>query len=157
MIRTGIITVSDRSFREEREDLSGPLIKRMISGVGKVVEYRIIPDQKSVISEMIEKMVDKLKIDLVLTTGGTGLSPQDVTPEATREVIEKDIPGFTEIMRVKGFDKTPYAILSRSVAGIRKRSLIINLPGSPRAVEENLKLILPAIPHALEIVRGEDH
>jgi len=155
MIRIGIITVSDRSFKGEREDLSGPLIEKMVGGVGKVVDYRIVPDERSIISRAIKEMVDELRIDLVLTTGGTGLSPRDVTPEATRDVIEREIPGFGEIMRIKGFEKTPYALISRAIAGSRKKSLIINLPGSPKAVKEGLELILPTIPHTLEIIRDE--
>lgn len=155
MIKIGIITVSDRSFRGEREDLSGPLIKKMINDLGKVIDYEIVPDEKSIISQTIKKMVDELMVDLVLTTGGTGLSSRDVTPEATREVIEKEIPGFGEIMRIKGFEKTPYALLSRAIAGKRKKSLIINLPGSPKAVKENLELILPVTPHALDIIKGK--
>ena len=155
MIKIGIITVSDRSFRGEREDLSGPLIKKMINDSGKVIDYEIVPDEKSIISQTIKKMVDELMVDLVLTTGGTGLSSRDVTPEATREVIEKEIPGFGEIMRIKGFKKTPYALLSRAIAGRRKKSLIINLPGSPKAVKENLELILPITLHALDIIKGK--
>lgn len=120
MIKIGIITVSDRSFKKEREDLSGPLIEKMVKSSGKVIEYRIVPDEKSLISQAIKKMVDDVKIDLVLTTGGTGLSPRDVTPEATRDVIEKEIPGFGEIMRTEGFRSTYHAILSRAIAGVRK-------------------------------------
>lgn len=154
MIRVGIITVSDRSFRREREDVSGPLIKKMVSSLGEVVDYRIVPDDRLLISQAIRKVVDELKVDLVLTTGGTGLSPRDVTPEATRDVIERELPGFGEIIRVGGFKKTPYAILSRAIAGVRRKSLIVNLPGSPKAVKESLEIILPTIPHALKIIKG---
>jgi len=154
MIKIGIITVSDRSFKKEREDLSGLLIHKMVKKLGQVIDYRIVPDEKTVISQNIKDMIDKLKVDLVLTTGGTGLSPRDVTPEATAEVIEKILPGFGEIMRLKGFEKTPHALLSRAIAGVRGKSLVINLPGSPKAVEESLELILPAIPHALEVIKG---
>lgn len=153
-IKIGIITISDRSFKKERKDLSGLLIKKMVDKLGQVIDYRIVPDEKFTISESIKDLVDRLKADLVLTTGGTGLSPRDVTPEATEEVIEKTLPGFGEIMRVKGFEKTPHALLSRAVAGVRGKSLVINLPGSPRAVEESLELVLPAIPHALQIIKG---
>ena len=154
MIKIGIITVSDRSFKKEREDLSGLLIHKMVKKLGQVIDYRIVPDERTVISQNIKDMIDKLKVDLVLTTGGTGLSPRDVTPEATAEVIEKILPGFGEIMRLKGFEKTPHALLSRAIAGVRGKSLVINLPGSPKAVEESLELILPAIPHALEVIKG---
>ncbi len=157
MIKIGIITVSDRSFKKEREDLSGPLIEKMIKNLGKVVDYRIVPDVRALISQVIIEMVDEAKIDLVLTTGGTGLSPRDVTPEATRDVIEKEVPGFGEIMRIEGFRSTPHAILSRGIAGARKKSLIVNLPGSPKAVKESLELIFPALLHALEMIEGKDH
>ncbi len=157
MIKIGIITVSDRSFKKEREDVSGPLIEKMVKSLGKVVEYRIVPDERALISQAIVEMVDEVKIDLVLTTGGTGLSPRDVTPEATRDVIEKEIPGFGEIMRTEGFRSAPHAILSRGIAGARKKSLIVTLPGSPKAVKESLELILPALPHALEMIEGKDH
>jgi len=154
MMKIGIITVSDRSFKKQREDLSGPLIKKMVSNLGEVVDYRIVPDDRLIISRTIRELIDEIKVDLVLTTGGTGLSSRDVTPEATEDVIEKTLPGFGEIIRVKGFEKTPHALLSRAIAGVRKKSLVINLPGSPKAVRESLELILPAIPHALEIIKG---
>lgn len=153
-MKIGIITVSDRSFKKQREDLSGPLIKKMVSNLGEVVDYRIVPDDRLIISRTIRELIDEIKVDLVLTTGGTGLSSRDVTPEATEDVIEKTLPGFGEIIRVKGFEKTPHALLSRAIAGVRKKSLVINLPGSPKAVRESLELILPAIPHALEIIKG---
>lgn len=153
-ISIGIITVSDRCSRGEREDESGPVIKEAVKSLGKVVEYRIIPDERGLISQTIKEMVDCLKIDLVLITGGTGLSPRDNTPEATRDVIEKEVPGFGELMREESFKITPHAILSRATAGTRKESLIINLPGSPKAVRECLELILPALPHAIDILKG---
>ena len=157
MIKIGIITVSDRSFFKKREDLSGPLIRKMIKNLGEVIDYRIVPDERALISQAIRKMVDEVKVDLVLTTGGTGPSPRDVTPEATRDVIEKEILGFGEIMRMEGFMKTPHAILSRCIAGVRKKSLIVNLPGSPKAVKESLEVIIPVFPHALEVIRGKNH
>ncbi len=157
MIKIGIITVSDRSFKKEREDLSGPLIKNMIKNLGKVIDYRIVPDERALISQAIIEMIDNAKMDLVLTTGGTGLSPRDVTPEATGDVTEREVPGFGEIMRTEGFKRTSHAILSRATSGIRKKSLIVNLPGSPKAVKESLELILPALLHALEIIKGKNH
>ena len=156
MMKIGIITVSDRSFKKEREDLSGPLIRKMTKNLGEVIDSKIVPDERALISQAIREMVDDAKADLVLTTGGTGPSPRDVTPEATRDVIEREIPGFGEIMRTEGFKKTPHAILSRAIAGIRKKSLIVNLPGSPKAVKESLEVIIPALPHALEIIRGKN-
>ena len=157
MIKIGIVTVSDRCSDGKREDKSGPLIRQMIKGLGKVVKYEIIPDEKASISQAIKELVDEFKADLVLTTGGTGLSPRDVTPEATGEVVEKEIPGFAELMRQKSFQITPMAILSRAIAGIRGKSLIINLPGSPKAVNECLEIILPLVPHALEMIEGKGH
>ncbi len=157
MIKIGIITVSDRSFKKEREDLSGPLIGKMVKDLGEIIDRRIVPDEKSLISQAMKRMIDNARVELVLTTGGTGLSPRDVTPEATRDVIEKEVPGFGEIMRTEGFRSTPHALLSRAIAGVRKKSLIVNLPGSPKAVKESLELILPALLHALEMIKGKDH
>ena len=122
-----------------------------------MIEYEVVPDEKASISQAIKEAADELKADIVLTTGGTGLSFRDVTPEATREVVEKEIPGFAELMRQKSFEITPTAILSRAIAGIRGKSLVINLPGSPKAVKECLDIILPLLPHALDMVKGKGH
>lgn len=157
MMKIGIITVSDSCSEGKKEDTSGPLIRQMVESLGEVIKYEIIPDEKDSISQAIKEAVDRLKADFVLTTGGTGLSLRDVTPEATREVVEKEIPGFAELMRQKSFQITPMAILSRAIAGIRGKSLIINLPGSPQAVRECLEIILPLIPHALDMVKGKGH
>ena len=155
MPEVGIITVSDRSSQGTREDLSGPEIKiwaeQMKLDVPREV---IIPDDKDKIIDVLVEMSDA-NIGLVLTTGGTGFAPRDNTPEATRAVIEKEAPGFAEAMRSRSLEITPHAMLSRAVAGIRKKSLIINLPGSPKAVRENLGFIEKAIPHALELLQGE--
>lgn len=156
MIKVGILTISDKGSKGEREDTSGKVITEIISRLNaQVIEYKIIPDEKEVIIDNLKSLVDELGCSLVLTTGGTGLSPHDVTPEATKEVIEKEIPGFGEIMRMIGFKTTPHALLSRAIAGMRKQSLIINLPGSPKGVRECLELILPAIPHAIEVLGGK--
>ena len=157
MMKIVIITVSDSCSEGKREDTSGPLIKQIIENMGKVTEYEIVPDEKASIRAAIKEAVDELKADLVLTTGGTGLSSRDVTPEATREVVEKEIPGFAELMRQKSFEIAPMAILSRAIAGIRGKSLIINLPGSPKAVKECLDIILPLVPHALDMIKGKGH
>lgn len=157
MMKIVIITVSDSCSEGKREDTSGPLIKQIIEGMGKVIEYEIVADEKASISQAIKEAADELKADLVLTTGGTGLSFRDVTPEATREVVEKKIPGFAELMRQKSFEITPTAILSRAIAGIRGKSLVINLPGSPKAVKECLDIILPLVPHALDMIKGKGH
>jgi len=156
MIKIGILTVSDKGSRGEREDLSGKTIKDIIVRIEGTVEYyKIIPDEKEIIKEELIKTVDKLHLDLILTTGGTGLAKRDVTPDATLEVIEKEVSGISEIIRNESFKKTNRAILSRAVAGIRKESLIINLPGSPKGVRESLEIILESLPHGIEILKGE--
>jgi molybdenum cofactor synthesis domain-containing protein len=120
-----------------------------------VIHYEVIPDERDVIKEALVRCTDSLHSDLILTTGGTGLSPRDVTPDATLEVIDKEVPGFSEAMRAEGLKKTPHAMISRAVCGTRKQTLIVNLPGSPKAVRECLKVILPAIPHALSKLKGD--
>lgn len=156
MIRVGIITASDKGSRGEREDLSGKVIEEMMKEInGVVVAYDIIPDELEVIrNHMFNYIFDK-KVDLILTTGGTGFSKRDVTPEATLEVVERVVPGIPEAMRAESMQITPKAMLSRAVAGIREQTLIVNLPGSPKAVRECLGVILPALPHGIEILKGE--
>lgn len=154
-MKIGIITVSDRSSRGEREDLSGPEIKKWCDKMGYTVsEELIIPDEIEIIRNSLIKLSDK-SYDLILTTGGTGFAPRDVTPEATRAVIEREAPGFAEVMRMRSLQITPHAMLSRAVSGIRKKTLIINLPGSPKGARENLEFIESAIPHALKLLRNE--
>jgi molybdopterin adenylyltransferase len=156
MYKVAILTISDRGSRGEREDSSGPLIREMLKDLpAEVVHYEIIPDEKKKIIKALKKNADELKADLILTTGGTGLSPRDVTPDATREVIEKEVPGFSEAMRAESLKKTPHAMISRAITGIRGSSLIVNLPGSPKSVKENLSVILPALPHALSKLKGD--
>lgn len=153
MITVAILTLSDKGSRGEREDASGPAIKDLITTVnGRVDYYEVIPDEKDLIKE---KLIGySKKVDLILTTGGTGLSPRDVTPDATLDVIEKPVPGIAEAIRVAGFKKTDRAMLSRAVAGVLGNSLIINLPGSPTAVRESLEVIKGVLPHAIEKIRG---
>ena len=158
MIRVAILTVSDSCAQGKREDVSGRTIKDML------VEDRFEICQKKIVADDHEKIVNELKhfsdgagIDVVLTTGGTGLGPRDVTPEATASVCERIVPGLGEIMRAEGFKKTANAILSRALAGIRKNTLIINLPGSPKAVRECLEIILSILPHAVDMMRGGGH
>ncbi len=154
MVRVGIITVSDRSSRGEREDLSGPEIRRWAERMGHAVEAEsIVPDEMMHIQAELIAFASR-GIDLILTTGGTGFAPRDLTPEATLAVIDRAAPGFAEEMRRRSLAITPHAMLSRAVAGIRGSSLIVNLPGSPKAVRENLEVIEQAIPHAVELLRG---
>lgn len=156
MFTLGILTISDKGWRGEREDESGVAVREILTGLdARVVKYDIVPDEKDVISQRLREWVDELGIDLIVTTGGTGLSPRDVTPEATLAVVQRIAPGFAEAMRAESLKKTPTAILSRGVAGIRGASLIINLPGSPKAVRQCLEVILPALPHAMEVLKGE--
>ncbi len=156
MIKVGILIISDKGSKGEREDLSGKVIEEVVKKInGEVKYYQIIPDEKDIIQEELIKAVDKLHLDLILTTGGTGLAKRDVTPDATLEVIEKEVSGISEIIRSESFKKTNRAILSRGVAGIRKESLIINLPGSPKGVRESLEIILEALPHGIEILKGQ--
>lgn len=156
MFRVAILTISDKGSRGERQDSSGPLIEEMVKELpAQVIHYEIIPDETTRIIEALEKSADQLHADLILTTGGTGLSPRDVTPDATLKVIEKEVPGFSEAMRAESLKKTPHAMISRAVVGVRGCSLIINLPGSPRGVRENLAVILPALPHALSKLKGD--
>jgi molybdenum cofactor synthesis domain-containing protein len=157
LFSVGIITVSDKGSRGEREDLSGPAIKELLTTLPSEVKfYTVIPDNKDVIATTPRECADNRALDLIVTTGGTGVSPRDVTPEATREVIEKEIPGMAEVMRLEGLKKTPHAMISRAVVGMRRQSLIINLPGSPRAVRENLLSLLPALPHTLLKIKGDE-
>ena len=157
MIRVGIITISDKGSRGEREDLSGEEIKKIIHHLPDAVitAYTIIPDEETIIIETLIAYADKEKLDLIITTGGTGLSPRDVTPEATKKVIDREVIGMAEAMRLDSLKITPFGMLSRSVVGTRGLSLIINLPGSPKGVRENLSTLLPVIPHALAKLKGD--
>ncbi|MBI4823161.1 MAG: MogA/MoaB family molybdenum cofactor biosynthesis protein [Nitrospirae bacterium] len=148
-----ILTLSDKGSKGKRMDESGPIIRNMLKGIGfEVKHYKILPDERNLIKNALIKY--SKKVSLIITTGGTGLSPRDVTPEATKEVIDKEVPGISEAIRLYGVKKTKRAMLSRGVAGIRDKTLIINLPGSPKAVKEGMTAIIDVIPHAVEKLRG---
>ncbi|MBC7333456.1 MAG: MogA/MoaB family molybdenum cofactor biosynthesis protein [Actinobacteria bacterium] len=156
-MKVAVITVSDKGYRGEREDRSGSYIVGFFRDKGwEVVDYCIVPDEKDKIKEKLLSICDCEKANLIITTGGTGFSPRDVTPEATKEVIEKDVPGFSEIIRIEGQKKTPRAILSRGVSGIRKKTLIINLPGSIKGVKDSLELIYKPLPHGIDILTQKE-
>lgn len=156
MFSVGIITASDKGASGEREDLSGPVIAEMISTIGGVVKATaVVADEQHLLAAKMKEYADERQLDLILTTGGTGFSPRDVTPEATRDVVERLAPGIPEAMRLESLKLTPKAMLSRAIAGIRGRTLIINLPGSPKAVRECLQVVLPALSHGIEIMRGD--
>ncbi len=154
-IKGGVLTLSDKGAKGEREDTSGPTVREMLKSIGTSIEtYKIIPDQLEGIKATLIDWVDRLGLDLIVTTGGTGVSPTDVTPEATLAVIEKELPGISEAMRQASLKITPHAMLSRSICGIRGNCLIINLPGSRKAAKENLETVLPAISHAVYKIKG---
>jgi molybdenum cofactor synthesis domain-containing protein len=156
MYTVGIITASDKGSQGEREDLSGRLIQTIVEAYGyNVKKYIVIPDEEALLSQEMIHMADDLKIHLILTTGGTGFSQRDVTPEATLQVVKRQVPGISEVMRMNSMQITPRAMLSRGISGIRGETLIINLPGSPKAVKESLQFIINELQHGLEILVGD--
>ncbi len=160
IIAVGIITVSDSSSRGEREDLGGPAIREVMLAAGAAIGlYAIVPDEPDQIAAQIRQMADERRLDVVLTTGGTGLAQRDVTPQATLACVDYEVPGIPEAMRAASLLKTPAAMTSRAVAGVRGKTLVVNLPGSPKGVRECLDVLLPALPHAVSLLRGEtgDH
>lgn len=152
--KLGVITASDKGARGEREDKSGEVIIEKLRALADLVDYRVVPDEKDEIKKALLELADIKKADLILTTGGTGLGLRDITPEATLEVVEKQVPGIAEAIRSQSYLVTPKAMLSRGIAGIRGQTLIINLPGSPKAVSECLDVILPVLDHGLEVLTG---
>jgi len=156
IIQAGVITVSDKGSAGQREDQSGPEVERILKTIGiEVIRRAVIPDEIHHIRDALVDFADHQKMDLIVTTGGTGVSPRDLTPDATLGVIDKEVPGMAEAMRRESHKITPHALISRAVVGIRGRTLIVNLPGSPRSVRENLAVILPTLSHAIEKIKGD--
>lgn len=156
MSHAAVITVSDKGSAGLRQDMSGPMLQEMLREMGaETVHYAIIPDEQDQIRALLIQLADEQGVELIITTGGTGPAPRDVTPEATLQVIEREIPGLVEILRMEGYKKTPLAVISRGVAGIRGQTLIINLPGNPKAVSEGMEVLTPILPHTLQMLRGE--
>lgn len=158
MRRVGILTVSDSCFTRKRQDESGSAARSIMEKAGFKIEYYcVVPDERRHITKELKYIADKLELDLILTTGGTGFSQRDITPEATQEVLERIIPGIPEAFRTKMSEARPFAILSRAIAGIRKKTLIVNLPGSTDGVRECLKILVPLLTHAFEMIEGKGH
>lgn len=155
MFKACVITASDKGSAGQRDDVSGRLVQQLLSSLAETISYTVVPDDREQLAAEMIRAADQLEVDLIVTTGGTGLSLRDVTPEATRMVIDREVPGLAEAMRAKSLVKTNRAMLSRGIAGTRGRTLIINLPGSPKAVEECLAVVLPVLDHALLLLRGE--
>ena len=155
-IRFGILTLSDRSSRGERADTSGPALARLIQAENwSVSKQELLPDEESAIRTILSQWADGGEVDVILTTGGTGFAPRDVTPEATRAVLDREAPGLAEAMRAASLRITPHAMLSRIVTGIRKKTLILNLPGSPKGAVENLQVVLPVLAHAVQLLKDD--
>jgi molybdenum cofactor synthesis domain-containing protein len=159
-ISVGILTLSDKASTGQREDRGGPTIREIAEAAGmQVAEYEVLPDEQPEIAALLQRLADERDLDVVFTTGGTGLAPRDVTPQATLAVIDYEVPGLAEAMRAASLVHTPAAMISRAVAGVRRRTLIVNLPGNPKGVRECLEVIMPTIPHAVSTLRTEvgDH
>lgn len=157
-IRAAVITVSDKGHAGERKDVSGALLADLLARTigADVVSQVIVPDEQAEIARTLIELADESRVDLIVTTGGTGPAPRDVTPEATLAVIQREMPGLAEVLRSEGYRRTPMAILSRGVTGIRGQTLIVNLPGSPKAVREGMETLAPILPHAIKMLRGQD-
>lgn len=153
-MRFGIVCASDRCYRGECEDQSGKLLEALVADLSEESVYCLVPDDRTMLEETLIRLCDEHGVDVILTTGGTGFAPRDVTPEATRAVIDREAPGISEAIRAKSLAVTPNAMLSRAISGIRGKTLIVNLPGSPKAVRESLEVVLPVLPHAVETLSG---
>lgn len=154
--KAAIITISDKCSRGDREDASGPLLSQLVSDAGlRVISRHLVPDERDKIASLLSNLADSRAVDLIITTGGTGPSPRDITPEATRSVIEREMPGLAELLRSEGYRRTPFAVFSRGVSGIRGQTLIINLPGSPKAVREGMEVLALLLPAAIALIRDE--
>lgn len=151
----GVLTLSDKGAQGQRVDESGPVVRKMLETVGDVTHASVLPDDVEAIVALLTSWSDQEQLDLIVTTGGTGLTPRDVTPQATLQVIDFEVPGMAEVMRLRSLEKTPHAMLSRAVVGVRRQTMIINLPGSPKGARENLQAVLPALPHALAKLAGD--
>ena len=156
-MRAAVVTVSDRSFRGQRPDVSGPVLTALLEGAGaEVIETTVVPDDPAVIAQALIRLADEVRCELIVTTGGTGLSPRDTTPEATKQVIDKDVPGMAEAIRQESLKQTPFAMLSRGMVGVRGQTLILNFPGSPKAVKECFAVVEPVLAHAVKLLRDEN-
>jgi molybdenum cofactor synthesis domain-containing protein len=156
-MRAAVVTVSDRSFQGMRPDVSGPVLTQLLEEAGAdIVETTVVPDDPSAIAQTLIRLTDEARCDLIFTTGGTGLSPRDTTPEATRQVIDKTVPGMEEAIRQESLKKTPLAMLSRGIVGVRGQTLILNFPGSPKAVRECFAVVAPVLSHAVKLLRDEN-
>ena len=156
-LTAAVITLSDKGFKGDREDVSGPILINRLKEEGyEIVEYILIPDDKKMLQQSLKRLCDQRDVNLILTTGGTGCAPRDITPEATKEILDKEVPGISEAIRAESLKITPHAMLSRGVSGIRNKSLIINLPGSPKACLESVEVFIKPIKHAIKLIQGVD-